>query len=281
MFEKPWNWSQEYWEMIGRNIGIVSIEEQGLLKESPVAIAGVGGLGGPLAKQLVRSGFEHLRVVDIDVFEPHNLNRQVCTLKDMYRAKVDVLEAQLVAINPEVQVATFTDLVEENVDDFLDGVKVATLTLDGPVGSILVSRTCKRLGIPLVESWAVPYQVAWWFLPDTKPYEACYGLGTEGMTIGEIKESPETIVAIKKAFFGVFEKFPNIAAFYSNEKGAVEAMMRGEIGLRSFCPNVRLTASNLANEVVFAGILGRLEKIIAPKVAGYDYMNKKPFEFEL
>ena len=97
----------------------------------------------------------------------------------------------------------------------------------------------------------------------------------------KIKESPETIASIKKAFFDRFLKFPGIEQFYSHEEGSVEGMMKGELGLRSFCPNVRITASYLANEILFGGLLGRLERNIAPSIVGYDYINKKPFAFEL
>ena len=42
-----------------------------------------------------------------------------------------------------------------------------------------------------------------------------------------------------------------------------------------------MTSCNLANEVVFAGILDRMEKTIAPRVEGYDYINKKTFSFAI
>ena len=66
MFEKKKlkNWSDSYWNHIKRNIGLVKLREQERLRNTPIAVLGVGGLGGPLAEQLIRSGCEQIIICD-------------------------------------------------------------------------------------------------------------------------------------------------------------------------------------------------------------------------
>ena len=94
------------------------------------------------------------------------------------------------------------------------------------------------------------------------------------------------LTKLKNEFFKVHEiflpkilLFPGLKETYDREKGSFDAMVSGEIGIRSFAPIIRLTASYLAFEVIFAGILKLKPMILAPRVIGYDYLRMKPFEF--
>ena len=63
-----------------RNRAMISIQQQLLLLQSKVAVFGCGGLGGYIIEELARLGVGRITVVDPDVFEEHNLNRQLlCT----------------------------------------------------------------------------------------------------------------------------------------------------------------------------------------------------------
>jgi len=81
--QKMDTWSEPYWEHVIRNIGPITFEEQELIRTSRIAVLGVGGLGGPLAENLVRSGCQDLVICDFDVFDESNLNRQICTTEDL------------------------------------------------------------------------------------------------------------------------------------------------------------------------------------------------------
>ena len=56
MIQKIKHWSDRYYNQIERNIGYVTLQEQEILRTTPIAVLGVGGLGGSLSDQLVRSG---------------------------------------------------------------------------------------------------------------------------------------------------------------------------------------------------------------------------------
>lgn len=69
-------------ERHSRNIPSLSIEEMEKLSGSRVLVAGCGGLGGNIIEQLARAGVGSLTVVDGDVFEESNLNRQLLSTSE-------------------------------------------------------------------------------------------------------------------------------------------------------------------------------------------------------
>lgn len=154
--QKMNTWSQPYWEHVIRNIGPITFEEQELIRTSRVAVLGVGGLGGPLAENLVRAGCQNLVICDFDVFDMSNLNRQICTTDDLGKRKIDVVELFLKKIDPEIEVRKFFKITQQNIDEVLKGVKVIALTLDDPATSIFIAREARKKGIPMIESWGVP-----------------------------------------------------------------------------------------------------------------------------
>lgn len=94
-----------------------NIFEEGLLKfldekqlkkiqSMKIGIGGAGGLGSNVAMILVRSGFIHLEIIDHDVIEPSNLNRQQYFIDEVGQSKVSVLKDRLYKINPELNVVT-------------------------------------------------------------------------------------------------------------------------------------------------------------------------------
>ena len=73
--------------------------------------------------------------------------------------------------------------------------------------------------------------------------------------------------------------FPGINEIYNREIGVIESMSLGKLALRSFAPIVRMMASYLAFEIIYAGILKLKLMILAPQVIGYDYIRMKPIKF--
>lgn len=75
------------------------------LKNSRVAVFGIGGVGGYTAEALVRSGVGFLDIIDNDTVSLTNINRQiVATHKTIGKNKVDVMEERLLEINPDVKI---------------------------------------------------------------------------------------------------------------------------------------------------------------------------------
>ena len=86
-------------------------EIQKKLDGATVGIAGLGGLGSNLAVFLARLGIGHMILVDFDVVDITNLNRQHYTMKDLGVPKTLALVEQLEAINPYLNYETYTERV--------------------------------------------------------------------------------------------------------------------------------------------------------------------------
>jgi hypothetical protein len=272
--QKLHSWSDPYWEHVIRNIGPITFQEQETIRTSRVAVLGTGGLGGPLSENLVRAGCQNLVICDFDVFDESNLNRQICTTEDIGKKKIDVLESFLCKIDPEVSVNKFFKITQNNIVSVLKDVKVVALTLDDPATSIFIARESRKRGIPMIESWGIPFLFTWWFTPESVDYETCYGLDTKEFDYYELtKLKNEINLATYQALLPKVFTIPGVREKYDREPGIFEEMMSGNIGARSFAPFVRITADLLSVDIIFSGILGIKPKNLAPHLKGYDYIN--------
>jgi len=84
------------------------------IKKSVVGIAGLGGLGSAIAVALARVGVGKLILVDFDVVEPSNLNRQQYFVHQIGMPKVEALQKNIAAINPCVRVETYREKLDRN-----------------------------------------------------------------------------------------------------------------------------------------------------------------------
>jgi hypothetical protein len=267
------NWSAQYWEHINRNIGLISFKEQEIIRTSKVAVLGVGGIGGPVAENLVRAGCQHLVLADRDVFDTTNLNRQLCTLEDIGSYKVDVIAEFLKKIDSEVQITKYTNITSSNISKVLEGVNVVALTLDGPITSILIARECRRYKIPMCETWAVPSLFCWFFTPESADYETLYQLNTHHLNNEELELQRDQLkLTTCRSLFSKIIHLLGVEDMYDKEPGAYDMMIKEQIGIRSFAPIVRLNADFLAMELIFAGILGTKPMSLAPQYKEFVYL---------
>ncbi|MFX0058240.1 MAG: ThiF family adenylyltransferase [Candidatus Hodarchaeota archaeon] len=281
--KKHINWLNSYWHQIERNIGLISKEEQEKLRKSKIAVLGLGGLGGSVAEQLIRSGCEKLVICDNDTFENSNLNRQLCSLNDLGKYKIDVIEKMLKGINPNIILQTFYEIDEFNISKIIQETKVVALTLDDPLISVLIARECQKQEVPMVESWGIPYIFAWWFTSNSIDYETCYNLNSHKLSISDLKNSKlnEFNQTFKRETLSKLLEFPNIKETYNREPGILEALLEQNHPFISLSPIIRLNASYLTFEIIYSGILEIKEKILAPKILGYDYLRMKSIEFNI
>lgn len=135
-----------------RNIPALTDEECSLLREKRVLVVGCGGLGGHIIDQLTRIGIGHLRVVDGDVFEETNLNRQLLSqIPLLGTSKASAAAAHIVRVNPHVTVdAIDAFLTEANVRDLLAGCDIVMDALDNIPSRRILSNACAEAGIPYV-----------------------------------------------------------------------------------------------------------------------------------
>lgn len=135
-----------------RNIPALSEAECGILLEKRVLVVGCGGLGGHLIDMLARIGIGTLRVVDGDVFEPTNLNRQLLSEVPLLGvSKAKAAAAKISRVNPDVHVeAVDAFLTEANVRRLLLHCDAVLDGLDNIESRRLLAGECARAGIPYV-----------------------------------------------------------------------------------------------------------------------------------
>ena len=135
-----------------RNRQTISTRQQLTLFRSRVAVIGCGGLGGYVLEQLARLGVGTIVAVDPDVFEEHNLNRQLlATPETLGRAKVAAAKARIAEINPAVNVIPHrTAYAPENGGELLQGADLVIDALDSISARLDLADSCAELGLPLV-----------------------------------------------------------------------------------------------------------------------------------
>jgi molybdopterin/thiamine biosynthesis adenylyltransferase len=135
-----------------RNRAMLSIQQQLILLRSKVAVFGCGGLGGYIIEELARLGVGRITVVDPDVFEEHNLNRQLlCTQELLGRKKVDAAVQRVAIVNPAVRLQAFDGAFgQENSAEMLKGAIVAADALDSIPVRLELAEACNDQKIPLV-----------------------------------------------------------------------------------------------------------------------------------
>lgn len=143
-----------------RNGITIDEADQQILQKSTVCILGCGGLGGYSIELLARAGVGHLRVVDKDVFDETNLNRQLLSsVPNLGRSKATVAKEHVRQINEAIEVDSIEAFIDEhNGLEILEGCDLVIDALDSIKTRKVVADLCSRLNIPFVYG-----AIAGWF----------------------------------------------------------------------------------------------------------------------
>lgn len=189
-----------------RNQQSISTPLQLRLHRSSVAVVGCGGLGGYAIEELSRLGVGHLIAIDPDVFEEHNLNRQLLSCPAAIGQNKAMAAARRVAdINPAVTVrpvqAAFSP---ETAADQLATVDVVVDASDSVPIRLQLVESCARLEIPLVHG-----AIAGWYghvctvMPGDRTLQHLYGrlAETKGVEVrfGNPSFTPAVIASVEVA----------------------------------------------------------------------------------
>lgn len=120
-----------------------------------VLVIGLGGVGSYAVEALIRSGIENITIVDKDVIDITNLNRQLMTTFDnIGKYKTDEIEKRIISINPNCKVKKITKNIDlNNIDElFIDNIDYVVDACDTLSVKMELIRICKRKGIKLISS---------------------------------------------------------------------------------------------------------------------------------
>jgi len=201
-----------------RQLRIPKIGEAGQerLKTSRVVIAGVGGLGCVSATYLAAAGVGHITVVDFDVVELSNLNRQVLYWEeDIGANKVVIAQKKLSKLNPNVEITPVcAEITEENASNIISEAQVVVDGLDKREARLAVNAACLSQKIPYVYGGVSRLRgMVTTIIPGETPCLACFdpegerGLGVLGITPALIAnlqalESIKLLLGVKPALAG-------------------------------------------------------------------------------
>jgi molybdopterin/thiamine biosynthesis adenylyltransferase/rhodanese-related sulfurtransferase len=174
--EQPRTLTAEQRERYSRHLLLpeVGAEGQQKLLDAKVLLLGAGGLGSPAALYLAAAGVGTLGIVDNDVVDVSNLQRQVIHSTDRVGvSKVDSAEETINGLNPDVKVEKYdVRLGPENIMEIIEGYDVVVDGLDNFPTRYLLNDASVRLKIPVVSAAILGFEGQ---LSVFKPYDGpCY-----------------------------------------------------------------------------------------------------------
>lgn len=181
MLNQNINVSFNYNEAFSRNIGWTTPEEQFILNNKKIAIAGMGGVGGLHLLTQLRLGISNFHIADFDKFELANFNRQVgATTATIGQPKAHTLKEMALSINPKANIKLFESGIDmqsipaflDNVDIFVDGLDFFEIKTRE-----IIFAACYDRGIPAITAAPLGMGCAYLiFMPEKMSFESYFQL---------------------------------------------------------------------------------------------------------
>ncbi len=128
------------------------ISEKEKIENTHIAILGLGGLGGYILEYALRLGFKHISIIDYDIIEESNLNRQILSSeKNIGNKKIDVAIKRAESINSKATINYFHEKFDEsNSYKILKNIDIAFDGFDNLESRIIAVESCEKLNIPFI-----------------------------------------------------------------------------------------------------------------------------------
>lgn len=142
----------DYKTIFRRNYGIFNESEQERIRRTRVLIVGDTGVGEMVSVILARSGFEEFVISGEAVYEPSDMNRQICCFSDTIgQRKVNMIRKAILSINPNANIVIHDRLPSEpELDQLVPNADVVIPAVDDFPYSIMIFRAARRHGRPAV-----------------------------------------------------------------------------------------------------------------------------------
>lgn len=142
-------------EQFIRSSALLSVEGINKLQNSKVVIFGLGGVGGYVLECLARTGVANFILIDNDVFQESNLNRQILATTDtINKSKVEVAKERILSINSSANVIAFNAFIlKDNLcEEYFKDVDYIIDCIDTVTGKLSIIEKAKELDIPIISS---------------------------------------------------------------------------------------------------------------------------------
>jgi len=141
--------------MYTRTQRVIGEENINKIKNANIAVIGVGGVGGYVVEMLTRLGVGNLTIVDCDVVDPSNINRQIIALNSTVgKEKVKVMAARLLDINPNCKVnSVVCKINKDNLSSVLNTkYDYVVDAIDDITAKVALAKYCKENNLNLISS---------------------------------------------------------------------------------------------------------------------------------
>ena len=138
-----------------RSIPLLGEETIEVLKNSHIAVFGLGGVGGYVVEALARQGVGSLSIVDFDIIQPSNKNRQILALEStMGQPKIEVCGNRILDINPNAKVYAYNLRISEETIDQIDFSQFDYVVdcIDDVAGKLAIIKRAKEYGKKIISS---------------------------------------------------------------------------------------------------------------------------------
>lgn len=185
-----------------RNFPAITEQEQELLASQHVLVIGCGGLGGYLIEFLARVGVGEMTVVDGDVFETSNLNRQLLSTDEtLGHGKAEAAGARAELVNPSVRVHVTQRFFDaDNAEALVAGKSLVLDALDNVPARLLLEDVCARQGVTIVhgaiQGWTAQVTVA---RPGCGVLHGLYGQGAAVRSKTSLSFTPPFCASVQAA----------------------------------------------------------------------------------
>ena len=124
------------------------------IKNKKILVVGVGGVGSYTVESLVRCGIGSITIIDNDIIDITNLNRQLMTTTDnVGESKVEVLKNRIFSINPECSVNAINAFLDENnIDSIVNDYDYVVDACDTVKTKVSLIKTCNKKNIKLISA---------------------------------------------------------------------------------------------------------------------------------
>lgn len=139
--------------MFERTLKVIDKDILDKIRDKRVLLVGVGGVGGFALESLVRLGFLNITIIDNDVIDKSNLNRQIISLEDnIGEYKTDIAKVRAININSEVKIKNYNIFLnEDNIEDiFKNKYDFIIDACDTLTTKFLLIKKAKELGIKII-----------------------------------------------------------------------------------------------------------------------------------
>ncbi len=141
--------------IFSRSSLLLSEEGMNKLKNSHVAVFGIGGVGGHICEALTRCGVGEITIVDADTVSESNINRQIVALHSTVgRLKTEVFKERALDINPNIKINDRAVFFEEKTLDLFDfsAFDYVADAIDTVTSKLLLAKICSEKSIPIISS---------------------------------------------------------------------------------------------------------------------------------